>query len=291
MNSSPPLATAIPVAVYRRVSTDHQDNSLELQEKRVLDYLNYKWPGINTPNVFADPDTSGRTPMNERAGGADMIRRLSLGDVKHLVVAKIDRIGRNVRDALGFLEFCKEREITVHIVDFGGDSISTQGHTGKMILTMLLAFAEFEVGEIRERTTKVMRKKFDDGELAGHIPFGFSGEYVFADGHAERNVAAALAPGLLATLEAAHGSCHTKRLVPNEREQDIIRELVAWSKLTVYDEATGASRPASHRQIATWANDRGYTTKQGHPWGGGNVRSVLNNRYTARLLAQPPIPL
>jgi DNA invertase Pin-like site-specific DNA recombinase len=270
------------IALYRRVSTDHQDNSLELQEHRVSDYLQFKWPAAHESVIFSDPDTSGGTPMRDRDGGADLLRRLQFGDVKHLVVAKLDRLGRDVRDGLAVLEFLRERDITLHIVDLGGESISTQGHIGKLILTLMFAFAEWELGEIRDRTRKQMKRKFDLGDLTGHVPFGWDAFYKFTDGFLHQT-GIAMDAAVIAKFIAEHGEVVSKKLRDNPREQQILRELESWTRVIVDDAGTRAS----HTQLATWANERGYVTKQGHAWGKGNVRSVLNNQHTKRLLAQP----
>ena len=266
-------------AIYRRVSTDQQDDSLELQEKRVADYARFKGLVIGDGLTFSDPDTSGSIPMRDRNGGRALMNRLALGDVKHLVVAKLDRLGRNVRDGLAVLEFLRERDIVLHITDLGGESISTQGHIGQLILTLMFAFAEWELGEIRDRTRKQMRYKFDNRELTGNVPFGWDAEYAFADGHLHTS-AIALSAAQLAPLISDHGSVVSKLLATHRAEQELIRQLAEWRKIQIIP-----GRPASYGQVATWANECGHRTKQGQVWQGGNVRSVLTNRHTARLLA------
>jgi DNA invertase Pin-like site-specific DNA recombinase len=272
-------------AVYRRVSTDKQDDSLVLQEERVTAYANfYRTPvnaqlAISDDLTFSDPDTSGRIPIMDRAGGRALMNRLRLGDVKHLIVAKLDRIGRNTRDALGVLEFLKEQDIVLHITDFGGETISTQGHMGKLILTMLLAVAEWEAGEIRDRTTKIMHAKFDKNELTGNVPYGFDVQYKFSNDHYEQRTEALSSSALLA-LEEAYGGCIGKWLVENVIEQSRIRDLYAWRHTPSPD----GPLVTSYTKVAALANAAGWTTKQGRPWICGAVSSVLNNRHTRRLL-------
>ena len=290
---NPPLELA---AVYRRVSTDRQDESLILQEKRVTDYAVYRKLEIRDGLTFSDPDTSGVIPMMDRDGGRALINRLRLGDVKHLVVAKLDRIGRNTRDALGVLEFLKQNNITLHITDFGGETVSTQGHMGKLILTVLFAMAEWEAGEIKDRTLKIMRGKFDRMELTGNVPYGFDAQYTFAD-----RSAAALSASNLVEIEALHGKCARKQLVPNLAEQTVIRQLHAWRHTP---DAGRADELTSYTKVAAMANKerdrlcglsdpdgaRIWRPKQGGDWTCGQVSSVLNSRHTARLLASPPAP-
>ncbi len=262
--SAPPLA-----ALYRRVSTDHQDGSLALQEKRVLEYCTFKSLATFDALTFSDPDTSGRTPMMDRLGGRALLNRLKLGDVNHLVIAKLDRLGRNVRDALSVLEFLQEHKVTLHITDFGGETISTQGHMGRLILTVLLAVAEWEVEEIRDRTTKQMRARFNRGELTGNIPFGFNCIYQFADGTQHTAVQRPLSAAELASREVT-----SKRLVDDLDEQDTIQLMSQLRR-----------QGLALNKIAQHLNRAGTLTKLGRPWQTGTVDSVLNSRHTAKVLA------
>jgi len=258
-------------AIYRRVSTDKQDDSLELQEKRTLDYAVFKPLGTDDSLIFSDPDTSGSIPMMERAGGRLLMHRLKLGDIRHLIVAKLDRLGRNVRDGISTLEFCNKHGITLHIVDLGGETITTQGHIGRLILTIMLAVAEWEREEIRDRTIKQMRSLFDRRHLTGNVPYGWDCTYHFADG-TQLLKSQSIPAAELAGLEQLHGKA-AKCLVDNLKEQSVI--------LWMADAArTGCKR----EHIANDLNQRGLKTKLGRKWQIGHVTSVLNNRHTRRLL-------
>lgn len=268
-------------AVYGRVSTDKQDESLQLQEQRVYDYAQFRRFTIGEGLIFLDPDTSGRTPIMERLGGRALMNRLKLGDIRHLVVAKIDRLGRNVRDALGVLEFLKVQGITLHITDFGGESITTQGHMGKMILTIMLAFSEWEVEEIRDRTLKITRAKFERNELVGNIPFGFDCVYTFVGpvGTYEETHSIVLSAEDLAGREVT-----SKILVNNPREQSVIFliDKLRWGPRE--HRAPNPTVRASLKKVADELNRLGYQTKQGKPWSCGSVDSVLNSRHSERVL-------
>lgn len=258
-------------AIYRRVSTDKQDDSLELQEKRTLDYAVFKPLATNDGLIFSDPDTSGSIPMMERAGGRLLMHRLKLGDIRHLIVAKLDRLGRNVRDGIGTLEFCNKHGVTLHIVDLGGETITTQGHIGRLILTIMLAVAEWEREEIRDRTIKQMRSLFDQHKLTGNVPYGWDCAYQFADG-TQLVKSQSIPANELAGLEQIHGKA-VKILVDNLEEQSVIFWMAGAS-------STGCKR----EHIANDLNKRGCRTKLGCNWQIGHVTSVLNNRHTRRLL-------
>jgi DNA invertase Pin-like site-specific DNA recombinase len=259
-------------AIYRRVSTDKQDDSLELQERRTLDYARMKDLDIHETHVFSDPDTSGGIPITQRVGGRLLIGRHKAGDIKNLIVSKLDRLGRNLRDGIEFLDFCKNHDIVVHIVDLGGDSISTQGHMGRMILNMLLNVAEWERAEICDRTAKQMQSLFDQHKLTGNVPYGWDCTYEFADGH-QLIKTQAIPATELAGLEQLHGRA-VKRLVDNPAEQVNIR----WM-------ANAVVNKCKREHIANDLNKRGLRTKLDRAWQIGHVTSVLNNRYTKRLLA------
>ena len=269
-------------AIYRRVSTDHQDGSLALQEQKVLDYARFKDLTVQPDLTFADPDTSGRTPMLEREGGRALMQRLAYGDVQHVIIAKLDRLGRNVRDALSVIDAFKARGVTLHITDMGGESLSTQGHVGHLILTILLAVAQWEVEEIRDRVTKQLRARFVALQLTGNVPFGHDVDYVFADGHHELSPRALCWGGkdtppeaVAGALVQAHGALLSKPLLPNLAERE-------WLYTMVAQRTAGQS----YKAIALWLNANGSRTKLGRRWQCGSVASVLGSRHTVRLVTE-----
>lgn len=67
-----------------------------------------------------------------------------------LVVWKIDRAGRSARALLQLVEELKGRGVSLAITTLGADTATP---AGKMFLTMLAAFAEFETSQMKERTT------------------------------------------------------------------------------------------------------------------------------------------
>lgn len=176
--------------------------------------------------------------------------------MNHLIVAKLDRLGRNVRDALGVLKFCNQNGIILHVTDFGGDAMSTQGHMGEFMITVLLAVAEWELAEIQDRTQKRMDAKFNAGEITGNVPYGFDRIYTFADNH-QHISAVALSPKALLGVINEHGTVVTKLLQPNLAEQSVI-----WTMKTLRDVkrptvSFGTMIPTSYTEIATEMNLRG----------------------------------
>ena len=228
-------------AFYRRVSTDRQDNSLEAQEAATLFYartrkrsgassipyadLPFLLPEGVQPLWFSDPDTSGRTvPLLQREGGRALFDRIKRGDIGHLIVTKVDRIARNAEDLLAIARLLTEQGVVLHIVSFGGDSLSTGGYFGKFLLTILAGMAEFEGSQIADNTKKSLAVLRERGQLTGKIPYGWDCTYVFADGTTlHRGVV--LMEDELAALVTRHGHVLCKDMTVNHPEQARILEM------------------------------------------------------------------
>ncbi len=264
-----------PALTYRRVSTDKQHDSMELQEDSATKYAAWKDLSIPPENRYSDPFVSGGIALKKRKGGCALMHRLRQGLVKHLIITKSDRLGRNTRDWLETYETLEELGVTLHIVDQGGDSFSSNGPMGKMMLTMLSMFAEFEREMIRERTQKAMTRKFDNKSLTGKVPFGWDAAYHFADGHTHHTGHALHPDNEQAPLITAHGRITGIDTHPNLGEQAAIHHMhrlrqAGWSYI----------------RIANELNSKNILTKTGRQWGCGSVSSVLASRQVRRLLEE-----
>lgn len=259
--TSPVLA-----AIYRRVSTDHQDNSLAVQEALNDEYCRrLQLPPL--PEPYEDEDVSGSIPFVERPGGLAMMARLRCGDVRHVVTAKQDRLGRDTLDAIATIRQIWEMGITPHFTAEGGAFPRTPQN--ELLFEIKASVAQYERNLIRERTRAVLRHKFERGELTGKVPFGYDCVYTFADGSTFASPRA-LSPKEL----AAHGEVTGKQLIKNPPEQAVIREIFTFR-------ASGWSL----KRIADYLNAYGYQTKLGGLWQCGTVDSILRSRHAARVNA------
>jgi putative DNA-invertase from lambdoid prophage Rac len=108
--------------------------------------------------------------MSERAERAAMLAILKPWDV--LITPKLDRMFRSALDALDVLAKLKARNVSLHMVDLGGDV--TGNGISKLVFTILSAVAEAERDRIRERVTQVKRDQRQRNRyLGGKLPFGF----------------------------------------------------------------------------------------------------------------------
>ncbi len=124
---------------YARVSTLTQSrdgNSLEDQVQALTEY--------GCQEIVTEA-FSGKTM--ERPKFQDLLCRLEEGDT--LVVSKLDRFARTTIEGVQTVQDLFNKGIKVHILNMG---LVEDTNIGRLILTIMLAFAEYERGMIVERT-------------------------------------------------------------------------------------------------------------------------------------------
>lgn len=168
------------VFTYGRVSTVRQaerGDSLDAQEAemlRVYDY-EYKPKGYGLGASVRDAAESGGKPLLNRPNGMRLNTMIEAGDV--VIFAKLDRGFRDTRDALNTVDNWTHRGVIVRMLDL---KLDTSDHFGKLLLTVMSAFAEFERQRIRERQKdfwRHRRKRRREGDKTAIAspkpPYGF----------------------------------------------------------------------------------------------------------------------
>lgn len=158
---------------YIRVSTLQQANegeSLETQLRQIQSYSVLKGFDIPLENFITEKGVSGSLEFEKRPEGGRLFNQLASGDV--LIFSKLDRAFRNTRNALNTLHELKQRGISVHFIDLGGDV--TNDGIGSVIFTILSAFATFERERIATRIREVKQVQKAEGKfLGGFTRFGY----------------------------------------------------------------------------------------------------------------------
>jgi site-specific DNA recombinase len=106
-----------------------------------------------------------------RPGIQDIIKLAREKAFDVLVICKLDRMTRNIRD-LGFLT---QDVFEAHEVAFSSiaDNFDTTTANGKLVLNILGSVAQWERDIIAERTKEVLAHKKNNGEWTGRNPYGF----------------------------------------------------------------------------------------------------------------------
>ena len=158
---------------YVRVSTLQQANegeSLDTQLRQIQSYSVLKGFEIPPENFITEKGVSGSLEFERRPEGSKLFNQLQSGDV--LIFSKLDRAFRNTRNALNTLHELKQRGISVHFIDLGGDV--TNDGIGSVIFTILSAFATFERERIATRIREVKQVQKSEGKfLGGFTRFGY----------------------------------------------------------------------------------------------------------------------
>ena len=141
---------------YSRVSTQDQQASYEAQQHDL------KQQGCG--KIFAEK-VSSVVKRDQLEAALEFVRE---GDC--LAVTRLDRLARSTKDFLGIIEHLHVKGVTLRILDFGGSAIDSQSATGKMMLTMFSAFAEFERSLLLERQRAGIAKAKADGLYKGRAP-------------------------------------------------------------------------------------------------------------------------
>jgi DNA invertase Pin-like site-specific DNA recombinase len=155
--------------LYIRVSTADQAEhgvSLDAQAERLMAYA--KAAGLSVTAVLREEGVSGTVPLADRPEGSTLARMIEAGEVRHVVALKLDRLFRSAVDALRTTEEWDRKGVAVHLVDMGGQSLNTGSAMGRMMLTMLAGFAQFERDLTAERTVAALAHKRSSGDILAH---------------------------------------------------------------------------------------------------------------------------
>lgn len=87
-----------------------------------------------------------------------------------LVVTRLDRLARSTADLLAIVATLEAKQVGLRILDFGGSEVDTRSPTGRMLLTMFAAVAEFERAIMLERQPAGVARARAQGKYKGRAP-------------------------------------------------------------------------------------------------------------------------
>lgn len=156
---------------YGRHSTNKQELTREVQEFRTHEYWerNLKPKGILWGGFFYDAATSAKIPFSEREHGRILFGVVRPGD--HVVVSKLDRPFRSLRDGIVSMDLFSARNVAFHSLDL---LIDTSTPLGRFFRTILLAVAELEREFVSERVKETIALRKREGKPHGQgCPIGW----------------------------------------------------------------------------------------------------------------------
>ena len=155
---------------YIRVSTsDQADSGLSLahQESKIKAYCEAL--DISLVEIVSDAGFSAKT-LN-RPGMTEVINQIKSKSVDAVVILKLDRLTRSVKDLGAIVELIEKNNVALVSVQ---DSINTSTAAGRLILNVLGSVSQWEREANGERVKAALSVKKGAGERVGTIPFGYT---------------------------------------------------------------------------------------------------------------------
>jgi site-specific DNA recombinase len=153
---------------YVRVSTDQQADrgvSLEAQTERVRAMATVQ--GAELVDIEVDGGESAKSM--KRPGLQRILAMVEAGAVQAVIVAKLDRLTRSVKDMCSLLELFEKRKVALISV---AESLDTGSAAGRLVITIMGAVSQWEREAIGERTREALRHKGSKRERVGNIGYG-----------------------------------------------------------------------------------------------------------------------
>jgi DNA invertase Pin-like site-specific DNA recombinase len=137
---------------YARVSTQDQNPDLQLDALKAA----------GCERVYVEKASGAQRDRPELKAALDYVRS---GDT--LVVWKLDRLARSLKQLIETVELLDQRQIGFRILT---DSIDTTSAGGKLVFHIFASLAEFERAIIRERTRAGLEAARGRGRTGGRPP-------------------------------------------------------------------------------------------------------------------------
>jgi site-specific DNA recombinase len=161
----------VPCAIYTRKSTDEgldqAFNSLDAQRESAEAFIRSQrqdcW--IALPQRYDDGGFTGANA--DRPALERLLEDIAAGKVGCVVVYKVDRLSRSILDFLKIMELLdKHRVVFVSVTQ----PFDTRTSAGRLLVNLLLMFAQFEREMIADRTRDKMRAARRKGKWTGGYP-------------------------------------------------------------------------------------------------------------------------
>ena len=142
---------------YMRISKADGSQLVDLQRDALLS------ASVQEDRLYFDAKSGSR--YDNRPGLISCLKALQPGNI--LVIWKLDRLGRSLKDLINIVEDLNERKIGLKVLTGQGAQIDTSTSQGRLVFGMFAALAEFERELIIERTKAGLDAARARGRLGG----------------------------------------------------------------------------------------------------------------------------
>lgn len=162
---------------YIRVSTEEQAQSgLSLANQRRRIEGQAMASALSLVDVLEDAGESASSL--DRPAMLDLMNRIATAQIDCVIVAKLDRLTRSIKDLAELLETLNRARRAdggqgIKLISIG-ESLDTTTATGRLVINIMASVSQWEREVIAERTAAALQEKRRRGEATGGVPpFGF----------------------------------------------------------------------------------------------------------------------
>jgi DNA invertase Pin-like site-specific DNA recombinase len=156
-------------AIYARKSRFDPRNpgySMDIQPEIAEEYA--RAHGAKEIKLFEDAGRSGKN--SQRPGFQRMLYEIKAGRVDVVVFHRLDRVFRNLKSLLSFIDLLKKYNVRVISVT---ENLDTDTWWGRLVVVVLGSLAEAYVWQASDRTREGLGKRRSNGLHLGRLPFGY----------------------------------------------------------------------------------------------------------------------
>ena len=124
--------------------------------------------GVTVAQMFADDGASGKSLDRPEMGR--LLDLVFTGAVQTVIVAKLDRLTRSLRDLLTLMDHFEKEDVALVSI---AESLDTRSSAGRLVVHIMASVGDWERREIGTRTREVLQHIRRNGERVGTVPFGF----------------------------------------------------------------------------------------------------------------------
>lgn len=166
--------------IYCRISRDEQGTGQKVEDQEKDCRALAERMGLVVVEVFTDNDIGAvrnKGKKKRRARWFDLLDAIRAGQVDVVLATEPERVQRETRDLLDYIDVCQVRNVPTFTVRGGSFDLSTSD--GRMTAKIITATKEAEVEKIRERARAARVHKTSRGEwTGGRRPYGYEADGV-----------------------------------------------------------------------------------------------------------------
>jgi len=121
--------------------------------------------------IYEDKGVSGRIPFMERPSGKRLIDDIINNKINHVMVLRIDRLGRSLNDILSTIKIIHSYNVPITSQNEGITTLidGKESVMSNLLINILSSISEFQYHQTREKTLAGIQRGKLDGKYKGRV--------------------------------------------------------------------------------------------------------------------------